>query len=1260
MFRRLFRSRRVREERPTWWLDAEQGCPFQLVGKDNAAGPDDVAAYQTPTAVEHRCSATTVDDYVGVPWVGRLVPEWPVPEQSFQNREEDLSIASSVESIWTRRRRRWTGAGDRSGSDSRRGSEPGLSPSGEAGPSARPAGLRDRHLRDQYPRDAVMAKLGLQVTSLDSTSPMSKCYPGRKAVFSAERSLSMYRDLCEASGATDTNICPSPLGRNWCAPTTPEAGPGSGDHERSLSPGTDERKIGPRDSKKDNSLEPNGTDGSSFTVLPAETSCPSVGGSACRHLEALLQRHRSKGSKEEVGTGFAKAGRGRNASEQSGDITLDSIEVIHGRLRSMASCRNRGTSIEDRRRKMGHGDFEHLGDTINTDPSGFGPPTHSLVTGSGDCREQGGSNMPLATSSPIPLRDGGVDVTTKGAAVDLWLDEDMDGAINFNEAGAFYDDSLGSEVTLMAQSWRNVHETDLESQRMNGAALDTLDAKGDVDPAEGALAEADFFSGVRLDQNVSSTPITIHKKTLTAPCVNHGSQWADFDVFEPQTGAKYFGMFEASSAPTGVERKSSSMSGEVHESLSTGFASTRLYTPSASCPPLSMQSALIPPVYNEEPQLSCPSVSSSVDSHISVSSYCSFVTVGSYDDDAALINLTSCLASNKTELTTAQVETTSVAFIERPLSQLSFPSFRGRAPSTCETKRGGDGSVSGAEHDPKNEENGETLCDAGSANSAAYTRCQVNDEMRSYSCITNACHVDVVSKDGALRRAESSNTYSEKAAETVDTLPLESSTSNTSCRKMGSDASSPHAESPTTSSSHVEGGERAGLTKSPTGNIDLDGSGSEDGAASHKSPKRNTSRASVTSEESTCACALSARNNSRVQSDTEGELIYRSKSPIRTSKRAETVSEGGGSCGAKSQTRNPDLDGGSSENSSSRSVSPSRDSIRGESGSEDGGSRHSKSPRKNSSPMKSVSEGAISCRLKSMTGSNTFKEEGSEGGRSARSRLTTNGSSSGESGSEEEVSSCSPTTNNRADAISEDKCSSESRSPTTKSCSEAVSEDESCRPKSPTSPFGETSPSASHSPVAAPLPVPPTTPVSSHSGGLGSSPFPSQDYQSCRDFLRKLTASKSDLSYSLSPSFVSFNGSMFPPSPSLNDCGDVFSSYTEKCLELDPQLLKELPVLPRSSATEMFTCPELRPLRLGKESSKDVFTPPSHRPLGQRLKRSGAPMAAASDTVASAAKAAEKRTNTASAASASMPELSPRLNESKVSGTRNHSRKAIA
>lgn len=1276
MFRRLFRSRRVREERPKWWLDAEQGCPFQLVGQDNAAGPDDVATDHSITGLGHRCSATAVDDYEGVPWVGKLVPEWPVPEQSFANREEDLSIASSVESIWTlRRRSAATGARDRSSSDSRHGGDPELSHSREPGPSSGLVGAP----REPYPRDAVIAKLGLQVTSLDSRSPMSKCYPDRKAVFSGQRSLSMYRDVSEASATTLRIGWPSPSRRKSCAPPAPETGPGSGDHKSSFIAGTDDSKIRNCDSEKDGTredvshmFEPHSIEDASFTLLPAETSCLSLAGSACRHLEGLLEKHRSKGSREEVTLGndgfqgFVRAGDGKSASEKSGDITLDHIEGIHGRLRTTASCTNRGSIIEDRRRRMGLGDFEHLDGAVNTDVPGFGPPTHSHVTGSGDCSEEGGTNRPLATSTPISPREGGVDLLTKSAAVDGSVDDGITGAINSDEAEAFCDDSFGSEATLMAQSWRNtmvVRDTDSEFQRRNAAELGVLNGKREVDPAEGVLAEADFFSGVNLDPNFSSTPITIQKKKLMAPCVNHGSQWDDFDVFEPQTGAKYFDMFEASSARTDVERKSSTMSGEVYESLSTGFASTRATTPSASCPPLSSQSELIPLVESEGPQLSCPSVSSSLDSHVSVSSYCSFLTIGSYDDDAASVNLKSCLANNDTASTSAQLETTSCTFIGSPRNPLSFHSFADRVPSTCETRQDGDGCRPSAEHAQLCQSEGirDTLCDAVSGGSAISTHFQVLDETADDCCIANTRHVEAVSKGVAPCRAQSpirKTCCVEAVAE--PSQALKSSTSNTSFGETIGEANS-HRTTSLTNSSRVEADikERAGPKISPTGSISNHESGSEVGAYRYNSPKRNTSRAAAASiEEGTCRCTSPAGGSSCVEANPEGELICRTKSPTGNSNRAETVSEGGESCGTKSPAKNHCFDEASREKSS-RSVSPARDSIRRETASEEDSTCHSTSQIKDCSPAESVGEEEIPCRSKSASEKSTSEQADSEGEDSGPSRLVTKDIGSEESGSEDEGSSSSPTRNNRAGAISEDEGSDQSSSSVTKSSSERVSEDEGCRPKSPTSPLGEMSSSPPNSPMAAPLPVPPCTPERSNSGSLGSSPFPSQDYQSCRDFLRRLTVTPSDLSYSLSPSFVSFNGSMFPPSPTLDDCGDVFSSYTERCLELDPQLLKELPVLPRSSATEMLTCPELRPLRLGGDSSKEVFTPPSSRPLGQRLKRSGAPMAAASDTDASAAKSADKRDNASSSASASMPELNPSLKGAQASRARNRNRTTI-
>uniref|UniRef100_A0A6G5AGD8 Uncharacterized protein n=1 Tax=Rhipicephalus microplus TaxID=6941 RepID=A0A6G5AGD8_RHIMP len=69
----------------------------------------------------------------------------------------------------------------------------------------------------------------------------------------------------------------------------------------------------------------------------------------------------------------------------------------------------------------------------------------------------------------------------------------------------------------------------------------------------------------------------------------------------------------------------------------------------------------------------------------------------------------------------------------------------------------------------------------------------------------------------------------------------------------------------------------------------------------------------------------------------------------------------------------------------------------------------------------------------------------------------------------------------------------------------------------------------------------------------------------------------------------------------------------------------------------MFTCPELRPLRLGN-SSKDVFEPVLSRDKNKRLKRLVVP-AASSDTAATTSKPSDKWYHMPSASSVSMPDL---------------------
>lgn len=1025
MFRRLFRSKKVSAARPSSWLDCEEReCPV-LVSREagSALVLNELAHGESLVGRGHRCSAARVDDYEGVSWLGRLEwPDWPVQEQSFENREEDLSVASCVESLWSRRGFRGRGGA-------------GSLPS-EAG-LARRAGLQDWYLlrKDDCVRDAVMAKLGLQVTCLDGMSPMSKSYPGQKAVFSAYRGLSLYKSSGDATVAAAAAARRSPTSRgDICDENDVETKPGAGDHGHSpdLSGKYRDRNGGVKDEQNERKVLPQrmserhsaGVGRINFETFHAETSRVVSMRSNCSHLEGLLEEYeaRGKGTLNESGDdggslgGLANTSGSLDASTLSGDIKLDHIEDIGSRLHSTPARTNGGSGVEeDRRLQLGLGDFDHLGGTATCSLARGETLLHVKVTGSGDCEEDtGGSSRLPATSSPVPTEadtddaclgsfgEGGV--TGNKVAV---LNDELCSA-ELIETKTLTDESFSSDMTVRRLSFGDpIDDVDSEfaSQQGSEFAGEFIDAGFDTDYSEGAAVDADYFSYVDLDSDLVATSVAIQDKRAARPCQQRSSEWCDFDVFREQQRDEYFGVFEARPLRKRAERMSTSKSCEVIQSSNSRITTFNNRPTSAYGP-----SKLAATLDNKEQRQLCSSPTNSIDGQVSVSSYGSFLTVDSYEEDADFPNtkLVGC-STNESAQDLSSSKASSPTIVHSPLrpESQSFQSYEeavGPGPVGCATSDELSSSINLVE-----------ICSCFAADG------QLIPETQSFQSFEGAegssCHAepdveDVCGIDGPDERPSS-----------ADNEPI--------VREPGC------ASSTTTLSFHV-----------------LD-----------EADERNS---------------------------------------------------------------NNDSSSGSSKRSS------------------------------------------------------------------------TNNSSSSD----------------RTSRSGSDRCSSESPA-------------ESSDDDTPTV-------GISHTAQQSTSPVQSNTEYESISNSDASSPFPLQDYRSCRDFLRRLTDANPELTYSLSTSLASENCGVAEDASVEDVCSQIFSSYNESFTNFEA--LQSFPALPRSNATEMLTCPELRPLRLGR-STNDVFEPVLSRDKNKRLKRSAVPAAAASDTRATISKTSDTWCHMPSATSASMPDL---------------------
>ncbi|XP_075733700.1 uncharacterized protein LOC142775734 [Rhipicephalus microplus] len=709
MFRRLFRWKKVSAARPSSWLDCdERECPVQqLVSREagSALALNELAHGESLVGRGHRCSTARVDDYEGVSWLGRLEwPEWPMHEQSFENREEDLSIASCVESLWSRRCVR-----DGRGATGSLPSEEGL---------AERAGLQDWYSlrKDDCERNAVMAKLGLQVTCLDGISPMSKSYPGQKAVFSAYRGLSLYKSGGDATVAAAAAARRSPTSRgDICDENDVETKPGAGDYGHSIEDNgkyrdrnggskneQDERNVL---NQRMNERHSASVECLNFETFHAKTSRVVSMRSNCSHLEGLLEEYEAqgKGTLNESGDdggsrgGLANTSGSLDASTLSGDIKLDHIDDIDSRLHSTPARTNGGCGVEeDRRLQLGLGDFDYLGGTAACSLARGETVLHVKVTGSGDCeQDSGGSKRLPATSSPIPTETDTNDASPgsfgEGAVIGskvVVLNDELFSA-ELVETKPLTDDSFSSDVTVRRLSFGdtiNAAGSEFTSQHGSETAGELIDAEFDTDCLEGAAIEADFFSYADLDSDLVSTPAAIQNKRTARLRKPQSSEWCGFDVFQEQRSDGYFGVFEARPLRKCAECMSASKSCEAIQSSNSSITAFNSHPTSAH-----RLTKLAMTIYDKEQRQLCSSPTNSIDGQASVSSYGSFLTFDSYEDaDFPDTKLVGCCTNTDSapDLTFAKALSPAIVHSPSHPQSQSFQSYEetvGLCPVGCAT-----------------------------------------------------------------------------------------------------------------------------------------------------------------------------------------------------------------------------------------------------------------------------------------------------------------------------------------------------------------------------------------------------------------------------------------------------------------------------------------------------------------------------------------------------------------------------------------------
>ncbi|KAM7292320.1 hypothetical protein ISCGN_025523 [Ixodes scapularis] len=611
--RRFFKSKRneraqqlrVPKSPPNWPENKGDSHPIRhrtATWDDGATRSSVAGSVGDQEAPWTRGRATNSIDVFSLPGL----PVWGAPSTlkgNFENRDEDLSVASCVESLWSTK-------------------------------TVRAPSVLDP--KDQGFHRAVMSKLGLQETCLASGAPIPRSLPGLKAVFSAYRAVCLYQ-----KSAKTTRYEPATLA------TSSVLKPRFGDYAFSVDPsecGGAPLPWGRAISSPDYRA---GTANVSPKVVDIQyVSDPLDNASQIeRELKDVPRVKDDTGNKSPASKHLSEL-LGEN--DMIGEFKVEYAEThkeaqhepqdIHDAALyeydfSAAGSRKKRT----RDLPLGLGDAQAVAAAF-TNPEG---PTHTSpplrITCSGDYHEL---NSNALTST---FANGRHSFRASASCKTLVDSKDRNQEESGPDEPSTADSTVAkSESSSSSHSYQfSVHGDDAVSTfdhldtscRAKSAEADRPSGIPTIgEPLNAGFAESlvteqgtgepDFFSSVKLDPNFESTPVLIEEKRATP--LRATSIWPAFDVFQKQNN-DYFQMFDPLQNVAGVEHKSTSMSGDVFESLSTEFPSRRQTAYSVALSPIPSDISL---------KVASPSFTSIGDND-SQSSARSFVTVTSDNDDEA-------------------------------------------------------------------------------------------------------------------------------------------------------------------------------------------------------------------------------------------------------------------------------------------------------------------------------------------------------------------------------------------------------------------------------------------------------------------------------------------------------------------------------------------------------------------------------------------------------------------------------------------------
>ncbi|XP_064482612.1 uncharacterized protein LOC135395313 [Ornithodoros turicata] len=526
---------------------------------------------------------------------------WYTDDGDFENKNEDLSIMSSVAPLWSLQKK----------------------------------GRRQEPAKVPHEHDvtALMGELGLQVTSLATPKPLPVSSPRPRAVFSAVRGIQLCKGIRPVTAV---------------AGTAPESGDHSnvqGDHERGVRP------------------QESGDNVSGDVRFDSEPTTPQRSEVAVARPKGIHKQEqdvtRRKSLDEATFAPSDELPQARTApySKLTGDRG-DSDEVLSpvGDIKSMSSPQRTKMTMNQmsplrlspptRKNYQARGVKSTLMPSatahtrtassrlasrktygISTSFKKFPEPDEDSRHPESD-RKILGRFLSSGSTSDFPTIDSFHPHYTRSDE----LENDISPAGVFANGGNDLRKTTGASASgdTMAHGEKSEHISSTTGCPVTAGSLkrDGLKTPPNNSGVKNKVGSfSDFFSGVILDPHFTSTPVTIHND-LESALGEEQLSWQGFDVFP---SSEYFKAFESFPQPTGTEERSMSMSGDVYESLSTGFPPSRLVgraSPTAFQDSENASSRALPP-------REC------------VSSVDSFFTVASFDEDSLSTVLCNSPARNR-------------------------------------------------------------------------------------------------------------------------------------------------------------------------------------------------------------------------------------------------------------------------------------------------------------------------------------------------------------------------------------------------------------------------------------------------------------------------------------------------------------------------------------------------------------------------------------------------------------------------------------